>query len=165
MRVVELFEERFMISVRRRCFGGLVRRALCGRSLNQARREVPDIVQLGPRARHLYRIRGGEAGSCSDLAGSASSGRRPARAEADGLKASKGPEKRPFRWVYGLGRTAVDRHEISESVQYPPDSSSGDSADCAGCTSRKPAYLRFPFALFGFDACRLVWLARLRDQK
>ena len=107
-------------------------------SLRQTRREVPDILRHDPRARYLYRERGGEAESCSDLTASDNWGRRSAMADMAAQKASKVPAERLFRRISERDRKAVRRNQISWSVHYPVKSPIGGSDDCAGCTRRNP---------------------------
>lgn len=106
-------------------------------SLRQTGREVPDILRLAPRGRYLYRERGGEAGSCSDLTASDDLGQRSAMAETATQKTSNGPAERPFLRFCERARKAVLRNQFSWSVHYPVKSPMGGSDDCAGCTRRK----------------------------
>ena len=112
--------------------GGTVRA-----NLRQTRREVPDILRLEPRGRYLYRERGGDAESCSDLAGLDSWKIGPAIAEVDAPNTSKVTAERRFRRICEPASQAVAQNEISQSVQYPVKTPAGGSDDYAGCTRRK----------------------------
>lgn len=74
---------------------------------------MPDILWLAPRGRYLYRERGGEAESCSDLTALDSWRSGLAIADVDALNTSKVTAERGFRSICVPARRAIAQREIS----------------------------------------------------